>query len=424
MSVDDDRKRRVVITGLGVVSPIGIGQDAYWDSLKHGKSGIKRISSLDASSYPCKIAGEIPEFDPVDFMPAQLSRRIARFAQLGLAAARLAVEDAGSGVLSAPKEQSGAVIGTSLGTLSFAEQQFTIYYEKGLERVNPFFATSVLPSSCATQIMISLGLKGPCYTVTTACASSTAAVGMAYQLIRQGTAMIMFAGGSEAPIGSYVLATLSSMHLLATESDDPVRAYRPFSKNASGFALGEGAAVVILEELDHAVERGARIYGEITGFGQTSDAHHIMTFAPDLEEGSRAIQIALRDAGLGPDGIDYINAHGTAIQECDQSETTIFKKVFGEAALKIPVSTTKPFTGHTLGAGGGFGLIACALMMANDYLHPTLNYEGPYPQCDLDYIPNEGYPRQVNAMLTVSFGFGGYNAACIVQRCRQDGVPG
>lgn len=416
MPVDNDRKRRVVITGLGVVSAIGIGKEAYWNSLRTGRSGIKRITSLDVSPYPCKVAGEITDFDPIDFMPSQSARRISRFAQFGVAAAKAALEDAGPNTLSRSNEEAGVVIGTSLGTLAFAEQQFTLYYEKGLERINPFFATSVLPSTCATQIMIGLGVKGPCYTVTTACASSTAAIGMAYQSIRRGAVDVMFAGGSEAPICSYVLATLSSLQLLATDGDNPETAYRPFSKHASGFALGEGAGVVVLEELGRAVKRGARIYGEIVGFGITSDAHHIMTFAADLEEGSRAITLALQDAGLGPEQIEYINAHGTAIQECDQSETTIVKRVFGEAALRIPVSTTKPFTGHTLGAGGGLGLIACLLMMENNYLHPTLNYQGPYPQCDLDYIPNEGYRRKVDTMLLVSFGFGGYNAACIVQR--------
>lgn len=408
-------KRRVVITGLGVVSGIGIGKEAYWESLRAGRSGIKQITRFDVSSYPCQIAAEVADFDPLDFMPSQLARRIDRFAQLGIAAAKLAVEDA-SLRIDQSSENVGTIVGTSLGTLSYAEQQFTLYYEKGLKRINPFFATSVLPSTCATQVMINLGIKGPCYTITTACASSTCAIGMGFESIRDGKTEIMVAGGSEAPISSYVVATLGSMELLATEKESPERAYRPFSRDAAGFALGEGAGMVVLEELGHAVRRGANIYGEVVGFGWSSDAHHIMAFSPDLEQGSSAIKMALGEAGLRPESIEYINAHGTAVPDHDKTETTIFKKVFGEGACKIPVSTTKPLTGHTLGASGGLGLIACALMMQYGYLHPTINYKGPYPPCDLDYIPNQGYRRRVDKMLLVSFGFGGYNAACVIQR--------
>lgn len=405
-----------MITGLGVVSAAGIGKEAYWESLRAGRSGIKKITSFDVSNYPCQIAGEITDFDPLDFMPAQLARKIDRFAQLGLAAAKLAVEDANLKIENEEKERVGVLIGTSLGTLSYAEQQFTLYYEKGLKRINPFFATSIIPSTCATQVMINLKIEGPCYTVTTACASSTSAIGMAFESIRDGKIDIMLAGGSEAPICSYVLATLGSIQLLARHNGKAGTAYRPFSKDAAGFALGEGAGLLVLEELDHALRRGANIYGEVVGFGCSSDAHHVMDFAPGLEQASKTIEMALRDAELRLDRIEYVNAHGTAIPNHDISETMIFKKVFGEFACKIPVSSTKPLTGHTLGASGALGTIACALMMQHDYLHPTINYSGPHPQCDLDYIPNEGYQRRVDTMLSVSFGFGGYNAACIIQR--------
>jgi 3-oxoacyl-[acyl-carrier-protein] synthase II len=409
-------RRRVVVTGLGVVSAAGIGKDAYWESLRVGRSGIKKITRFDVSSYPCQIAGEIGNFDPLDFMPSQVGRRIDRFAQFGLAAARLAVEDSSIKIENVNRGRIGAVIGTSLGTLSYAEQQFTLYYEKGLKRINPFFATSIIPSTCVTQIMINLGIEGPCYTVSTACASSMSAIGMAFQSIREGKVDVMLAGGSEAPISSYVLATLSSMQLLVTSDSEPTNAYRPFSRDASGFAMGEGAGVVVLEELAHAVKRGANIYAEIVGSSCTSDAHHVMDFSPDLLQASRAIRIALRDANVELEKIEYVNAHGTAVPEHDKSETAIIKKVFGEHAYRIPISTTKPFTGHTFGASGSFGLISCALMLQQGYLHPTLNFGDSSPYCDLDYIPNEGYLKKVDTMLVISFGFGGYNSACVLQR--------
>ncbi len=416
MAKENGKRRRVVITGLGVVSAAGIGKEDYWDSLQAGKSGIKKITSLDVSTCPCQIAGEITDFDPHDFMSSQLAGRIGRFAQLGLAAAKLAVKDATLKICEVNRGRVGTILGTSLGTLSYAEQQFNLYHEKGLKRINPFFATSVIPSTCVTQIMINLGIEGPCHTVTAACASSTYAIGMAFQSIAEGKSDIMFAGGSEAPISSYILAALASMQFLATEKEQPENAYRPFSRDASGFAIGEGAGVTILEELGHALKRGANIYGEVVGYGCSSDAYHNKDFAPELQQASSAVEMALGDAGLGAESVEYINAHGTAIPELDKSETAIFKKVFGECAWEIPVSTTKPYTGHTLGAGGSLGFIACALMMQHGFLHPTLNYRGPNPQCDLDYIPNQGYARKVNTMLSVAFGFGGYNAACVIQR--------
>jgi len=412
---ENDGNRRVVITGLGVVSSIGIGKDAFWDSLKSGRSGLKKISTFDVSSYPCQIAGEISNFDPLVFMPAQLARRIDRFAQLGLAAAGLAIADSGVPLNETDRNRVGAVMGTSLGTLAFAEQQFTLYHEKGLKRINPFFATSVIPSTCVTQIMLNFGLKGPCQTVTCACASSTSAIGAGARSVRDGELDVVLAGGSEAPISSFVLATLASMELLTTDNSHPEKAYRPFSRDAAGFALGEAAAVLILEELGHALRRDAKIYGEIVGCGSSSDAHHIMDFSPDLGQATLNIQKALSEAKLSPGEIEYVNAHGTAVRTHDISETAIVKKVFSDHAYSLPISTTKPFTGHVLGASGAVGLSACALMMQNGYLHPTLNFNGSAPQCDLDYIPNHDYERKVNTMLLVSFGFGGYNSACILK---------
>ena len=410
--------RRVVITGLGIVSSIGIGKVAFWDSLMSGKSGIKKLSLFDVSGYPCQIGGEISDFDPLSFMPAQLARRIDRFAQLGLAAAILALDDSNLKLEGTEKSRVGTIIGTSLGTLSFAEQQFTLYHEKGLKRINPFFATSVIPSTCATQIMINLGLQGPCHTVTTACSSSTVAIGMGARSIKDGETDVVLAGGAEAPFCSFVLATLASMELLSTNNCNPAEAYRPFCREASGFALGEAGVVLILEDLNHALSRDATIYGEIAGFASSSDAHHIMDFSPDLHQASRAVSAALRDAELSAEEIEYVNAHGTAIRSHDISETRILKKVFEEHAYKLAISTTKPFTGHVLGASGGIGLAACALMMQHSYLQPTLNFGDPSEECDLDYIPNRGYQKNVRNMLLMSFGFGGYNAACVLKSYR------
>jgi 3-oxoacyl-[acyl-carrier-protein] synthase II len=408
-------QRRVVVTGTGIVSSSGIGKEAFWESLRSGRSGIKKLTSIDTSSYPCQIGGEITDFDPVSFMPAQVARRIDRFAQLGLAAAVLALEDSRLKTIETEKSRIGTVIGTSLGTLSFAEQQFTIYHEKGLKRINPFFATSIIPSSCATQVMINLGLEGPCRTITTACASSTDAIALGARSIRTGESDVIFAGGSEAPFCSFVLATLASMELLTTQNISPQTAYRPFCQEASGFALGEAGAILVLEELHHALKRNAQIYGEVAGFASTSDAHHIMDFAPNLYEATKAVKLALLDAEMTGSEIEYANIHGTAIRTHDVCETNILKQVFGEGAYNIPVNTTKPFTGHVLGASGAVGLIACTLMMERGYLHPTLNFGDSLPECDLDYIPNQGYQKKVNTMLLMSFGFGGYNSACVLK---------
>ncbi|HEY7555959.1 MAG TPA: beta-ketoacyl-ACP synthase II [Candidatus Binatia bacterium] len=407
--------RRVVITGLGAVSAIGIGRDAYWDSLKEGRSGIKKISSFDTTSYPCDIAGEITDFDPADFMTSQQSRRIDRFAQLAIAAARLGIEDAGLEITPANQSSVGMILGTSLGTLCYLEQQLALLNEKGLKRINPFFPTSVIPSSAATQVMLELKIKGTCKTVTTACASSTWSIGEAFETIKFGKADVMLAGGSEAPITPSVLASLGSLQLLAQPTGSPASCYRPFCKDAAGFVLGEGAGILVLEELEHALRRGAPIYAEIGGFGSTTDAYHVMAFEPSFERPVAAIHAALVQAEVRPGDLGYINPHGIAIPDSDHGEATILKLALGEAAFQIPVSATKPMTGHTLGACGALELIGCCLMMENEFLHPTINYTEPDPICDLDFIPNHGRPAKVDAMMSVSFGFGGYNAACVLR---------
>jgi 3-oxoacyl-[acyl-carrier-protein] synthase II len=417
MSTSNGKRRhhRVVVTGLGVVSSIGIGKDLFWQSIKAAESGIKNISTFDVSSYPCRIAGEISGFEPADFMPLQQARRIDRFAQLAVTAARLSIQDARLKVSRENQCSIGIILGTSVGTLCYAEQQISLFYEKGIKRINPFFATSVIPSSAVTQIMLDLKIKGPSRTITTACASGTCSVGEAFHSIRAGELDVVLAGGAEAPITPLVLATLGSLQLLSTENNNPQGAFRPFSKQAAGFALGEGAGILVLEELEHALRRDARIYAEVVGFGASSDAYHVMSFDPTFERPVAAIHAALEDAEMSPPDIDYINPHGIAVPDNDRGEVSVLKLALGEALYRIPISATKPLTGHTLGAGGALELIGCCLMMQNGFLHPTINFVDSDPFCDLDFVPNVGRHQKVDTMMSLSFGFGGYNAACIIR---------
>jgi 3-oxoacyl-[acyl-carrier-protein] synthase II len=418
MSLGDNKQQdhRVVVTGLGIVSSIGIGKEDYRNSLKVGRSGIKQITSFDTSSSACRIAGEITEFEPGDFMPAQTARRIDRFAQLGLAASRLSVADAALDMGGEDARRIGIVLGTSIGTLCYAEQQIALFYEKGIKRINPFFATSVIPSSAVTQISLDLGIHGPCRTLTTACASGTASIGEAFHRIKDGELDVALAGGAEAPITPLVLSTLSSIQLLSTKSDAPAASYCAFGGNAQGFVLGEGAGVLILEELDHALRRDATIYAEIVGFGASADAYHVMSFEPALEQPVLALRSALNEAQMEPREIGYINPHGIALPANDRCEVEILKTVFGEAIAQIPVSATKPLTGHVLGGGGALELVGCCLMLQHEFLHPTINFTESVPSYGIDFVPNESRKKKVDAMLSVSFGFGGYNAACVIRR--------
>jgi 3-oxoacyl-[acyl-carrier-protein] synthase II len=409
-------ERRVVITGLGVVSSIGIGKESFWDSLRAGRSGIRQITSFDFTSYDCQIAGEISDFDPADFMPAQTARRIDRFAQFGLAAARLAVNDAGLDVAREDAGAVGIILGTSIGTLCYAERQIALFYEKGAKRINPFFSTSVIPSSAATQIMLDLGIHGPSRTLTTACASGTGSVGEAFHRVKDGELDVILAGGAEAPITPLVLSTLSAIQLLSVANETPQRAYRAFSKDAAGFVLGEGSGILILEELEHALRRDAKIYAEVVGYGASSDAYHVMMFAPSLEHPVAAIRNALDEAHMTPADLGYLNPQGIAIPANDRSEVDIFKLALGEAISKIPLSATKPLTGHVLGGGGALELIGCCLMLEHRFLHPTINLSPDDSPYGLDFIPETGRHADVDAMLSVSFGFGGYNAACVLRR--------
>jgi 3-oxoacyl-[acyl-carrier-protein] synthase II len=413
-------KRRVVITGLGAVSAIGIGRAAFWEALKQGRSGVKKISSFDASTYPCDVAAEISDFAPADFMNAQQARRIDRFAQLAVAAARLGIEDAALELTRCEQDRAGLILGTSLGTLGYGEQQFAMLLEKGLKRMSPFFPTSVIPSSAVTQVMLELQIKGACKTISTACASSTWSIGEAFEAIKFGKADVMLAGGAEAPITPSVVASLGALELLAEAEEGAGACYRPYCKDAAGFILGEGAGVLVLEELQHALARDAHIYAEVAGFGASTDAYHVMMFEPSFARPVAAIHQALTQAEVSPGELGYINPHGLAIAESDHGEATIMKLALGEAAIRVPLSATKPMTGHTLGACGALEMIACCLMMENAFLHPTINFTEPDPLCGLDFIPNRGRHEKVTTMMSVSFGFGGYNAACVLRAL--DGV--
>lgn len=415
-TLDPGQNRRVVITGLGVLSSIGIGKELFWDSLQNGKSGIKEITSFDTTSYECKIAGEISDFDPSDFMPSQTARRIDRFAQLAVAAARLAVTDAKLSIQHESPLRVGVILGTSIATLCYAEQQIALFYEKGVKRINPFFATSVIPSSAVTQITLDLGIHGPSRTITTACASGTGSIGEAFHRVKSGDLDVILAGGSEAPITPLVISTLSSIQLLSVANDAPKSSYRAFSGDAAGFVLGEGASIVVIEELGHALKRDASIYAEVVGFGATSDAFHVMAFAPELEQPVTAIRQALEESHMRPSDLGYINPHGIAVPDNDRGEIEIFRKALGEAIARIPLSATKPMTGHVLGGGGALELAGCCLMLENNYLHPTINFSDSPASTGLDFIANIGRAARVDAMLSVSFGFGGYNAACVIRR--------
>jgi 3-oxoacyl-[acyl-carrier-protein] synthase II len=411
-------KRRVVITGLGVLSSVGLGKDRFWDGLRRGRCGIKPITSFNAETSPSRIAGEIRDFDPHLLFPHELVRRLDRFALLGLAAAKEAVLDAGLPLKFDDDEsqKTCVIVGVSVGALAHAEIIHAVFIEKGTRRVSPYFNSNVIPSSCATQIGILLGIHGSVQSVTTACASGTSAIGQALQMIQQGAYDLAIAGASEAPITPLVTATFCSVGLLSVDNETPETACRPFSKDRNGTVLAEGAAMVVLEELDHALARGARIYGEIVGYGCTFDSYHVLQPLPSGQYAAQAITQALKDGSVEPEEVSYYNAHGTGSEFNDKTETLAIKKAFGDYAYELPISATKSLIGHTLGACGALEFVACMLMLENQYVHPTLNLRQKDSECDLDYVPHVGRPLNLRTIVSNSTGFGGYNAACVIRR--------
>jgi 3-oxoacyl-[acyl-carrier-protein] synthase II len=406
---------RVVVTGIGVISPIGSDKERFWSSLAEGKSGISTVQSMDVSGYPCRIAGEILDFDPTCYMEKREAKKVDRFTQLGVAAALSAWQDAGLEQANVERDEIGVMVGSGIGGIQTIEEQLEVLRTKGPRRVSPFFIPALIANMASGYISILLKLRGPNSTVVTACATSTHAIGDAYHIIRRGDAPAMVAGGAEAAISHMAFAGFSAARALSTSNDEPEKASRPFDKQRDGFVMGEGAGVVILESLEHALERGAHIYGEVIGYGMSGDGYHVTAPDPDGTGACLSMQRALRSAGINPQAVDYINAHGTSTEFNDKIETMAIKKVFGEHAYRLAVSSTKSMTGHLLGAAGGIELIATLLSIQHQIVHPTINYEHPDPDCDLDYVPNQARECELNVALSNSFGFGGTNATVVVR---------
>lgn len=409
-------KRRIVITGLGVVSPIGIGRESFWDALKNGRSGAGLVSFFDTTDYPCKIDAEVKGFDPEQFIEKKQVRRMDRFTQYAYAAADMAIKDSGLDTASVDKDRVGIIVGSGIGGLSTIEEEHAVLKEKGARRVSPFLIPKLISNMAPGEIAIRWGFTGPNYAVSSACATSNHAIGDALRLLRYGDADVIVAGGSEAAITPLGFAGFCSARTLSTRNDAPQKASRPFDKDRDGFVMGEGAGIVVLETLEHAKARGAKIYAELAGYGATDDAYHITAPNPEATSAVKAMKRALEDAEIKPEDVQYVNAHGTSTSLNDKTETKALKIVFGDHAKKLAISSTKSMTGHLLGAAGVVELIATVLCIQNKTAHPTINYETPDPECDLDYIPNKARPLEINAALSNSLGFGGHNAVLVVKR--------
>jgi 3-oxoacyl-[acyl-carrier-protein] synthase II len=403
------------VTGLGLVTPLGTGVEKTWNALCAGESGIRRISRFDPTGYDAQIAGEVTDFDPARFIEKKEIKKMDTFIHYAVGAAQLAVEDAGLKVAPEEATKVGVYIGSGIGGLGSIEHYHDVLKEKGPGRVSPFFIPMTIINLASGQVAIRIGAKGPNACAVTACATGNHCIGDAYRLIQRGDADVMVAGGAEAAVTPLGVAGFASAKALSFRNDEPTRASRPFDKDRDGFVLGEGAGVVVIEELEHARRRGARIYGEVAGYGMNSDAYHI-TAPPEGGEGAvRCMELALKDAGIGKEQIGYINAHGTSTM-ADAIETHAIKTVFGERAYGIPVSSTKSMTGHLLGAAGGIEAVFSILALFHGILPPTINLENPDPACDLDYVPNKARPAAIKAALSNSFGFGGVNACLIFKR--------
>ncbi len=409
-------KRRVVITGMGVVSPIGIGKEAFWDSLKNGRSGVGLLTFFDTTDYPSKIDAEVKGFQPELYIDKKNIRRMDRFTQFSYAAADMAIRDAGLDKAKLDPDRVGVIVGSGIGGLSTIEEEHIVLRDKGARRVSPFLIPRLIANIAPGEIAIRWGFTGPNYAVSSACATSNHAIGDSLRMLRYGDADVIVAGGSEAAITPLGFAGFCSARTLSTRNDAPEKASRPFDKNRDGFIMGEGAGIGILETLDHAQARGAKIYAELAGYGATDDAYHITAPNPEGTSAVKAMQRALADGDVKPEQVQYVNAHGTSTALNDKTETKALKLVFGEHAKKLAISSTKSMTGHLLGAAGVVELIATILCMENSLAHPTINYETPDPECDLDYIPNKARPMKIDVALSNSLGFGGHNAVLVVKK--------
>jgi 3-oxoacyl-[acyl-carrier-protein] synthase II len=411
-----ESKKRVVITGLGVISPVGTGRGPFWEALLRGQSGIGPLTRFDPTLYDSKIAGEVKDFAPEQFLDRKEIRRMDRFTQFGVVASRLAVEDAALELDREDTEGIGVMVGSGIGGIETLCDQHSVLLDRGPNRVSPLFIPMMISNMVSGQIGINLGLKGPNITPVTACATGTNAVGEAFKMLQRGAAETMLAGGAEAPIVPIAMAGFCSMRAMSTSNADPQGASRPFDKDRDGFVIGEGAGVLVLETLEHATGRGARIYGEIAGYGSTADGYHITAPEPEGAQAARAIRIALQDAGISPGQVDYVNAHGTSTELNDRIETLAIKKVLGEHAYRTPVSSIKSMTGHSMGAAGALEAIACALAIDTGWIPPTINYRQPDPECDLDYVPNQARQSPTRVAVSNSFGFGGQNAVLVFKK--------
>jgi 3-oxoacyl-[acyl-carrier-protein] synthase II len=412
--------RRVVITGMSAVTPIGIGLKAFWDNALKGASGGGMISQFDAAQYDTKIACEVKGFNPLDYIDRKTVQRMDLFTQYAMAAAEMAVKDAGLNLETENKERIGVIFGSGIGGMwTWHKQMQTIHETGGPHRISPFFVPMMIADIAAGYISMRFQAKGPNYATTSACSTSSHAIGDALMLIQRGDADVIFTGGSEAAVTPMGIGGFNAMKALSTRNDAPEKASRPFDAQRDGFVMGEGSGMLVVEELQHALGRGARIYAELAGIGLTADAYHITAPAPGGEGAIRSMRLCLADAELRPDEIDYINAHGTSTPYNDKSETEAIKAVFGEHAFKVAISSTKSMTGHLLGAAGAVEAIIATMAVANDQIPPTINYEFPDPECDLNYVPNVAVKKTVNAALSNTFGFGGHNASLVVKKFRE-----
>ena len=409
-------KKRVVVTGLGLITPLGLGVETSWQNLVNGKSGIRKISSFDVSAFPTQIAGEVANFNPEDYIEPKEVKKMDRFIHFAVAAATLALNDSGLRITDSNSDRVGVLVGSGMGGLHAIEFYHSVLLEKGPRRITPFFIPMLTINLAAGQISIKYGAKGPNSAVSTACATGSHSIGDAFKIIQRGDADAVIAGGTEAVITPMAVGGFNAMRALSTRNDEPEKASRPFDVDRDGFVIGEGAGIIILESLHHAMDRGAKIYAEIVGYGMTADAYHITSPSPGGEGAARCMTLALEDSGIGHSEVDYINAHGTSTKYGDEIESRAIKALFGEHAYKVAISSTKSMIGHLLGAAGGVEAVISILSIVNDMAPPTINLDNPDPECDLDYVPHKARKLKINYALSNSFGFGGTNACLLFKK--------
>ena len=412
-------KRRVAVTGVGMITPVGLNTDESWKALINGKSGIGPITQFEDKSMPTQIAGEIHGFDSLAYIDAKEIKKMDRFIHFAIAASQMAMNESGLTITPENAEHVGILVSSGMGGLPAIEKYHKIYLSSGYRKISPFFIPMLIVNMASGQLSIRYGAKGPNSCIVTACATGTHSIGDAFKIIQRGDALAMIAGGTESCICPLGVGGFNAMKALSTRNSEPQRASRPFDAERDGFVMGEGAGVVILEDMEYALKRGAKICAEVVGYGMTGDAYHMTSPSPNGEGAARCMKMAIKDAGIAPTEMGYINAHGTSTKFNDENETAAIKTVFGDHAYKIPVSSTKSMTGHLLGAAGGVEAVISILALRDGVLPPTINLENPDPECDLDYVPNKARQSQVDVVMSNSFGFGGTNACLIFKRFRQ-----